>query len=48
MIVGVVHVDPPTFTEAPVRNPVPLIVMVVPPEGDPPEGLTDVMVGIGL
>ena len=36
---------PPTFTAAPFANPVPVIVIAVPPEVEPEEGETLVMVG---
>lgn len=39
------HTPPPTVTVAPSRNPVPTIVMLVPPRVDPVAGLTEVTVG---
>jgi len=41
----VVAIDPPNVTTAPLLNPVPLIVTVVPPLSEPLAGETDVTVG---
>ena len=40
-----VHAVPPIVTVTPVTNPVPVIVIVVPPAVGPLEGATELMVG---
>lgn len=46
--VGEAQVEPPKSTVAPVKNPVPVIVAVVPPARAPAVGRTAVTVGGGI
>jgi hypothetical protein len=46
--VTLVAAVPPNFTVAPERNPVPVIVVAVPPAAGPEAGAIDVTVGAGF
>ncbi len=48
LTLGLVQVDPPMVTVAPVRNPLPVTVTEVPPESAPAVGEMEVILGAGL